>query len=148
MRNQKSRPVAEATDRRTKMRFRLHREMRFKLIENDIVIGSGVGVTIDMGSGGVAFLAANPMKADTFAEISIAWPVKLDDQCPVRLVTYGRVLRSDGPRAVCSIDKYEFRTQARTTRPSEPAVRVDPAFYRFVDSYRKVAVKSVAACGA
>jgi hypothetical protein len=122
--------------------------MRFKLIENDIVIGSGAGVTIDLGSGGVAFLAANPLKIDTFVEISISWPVKLDDQCPVRLVTYGKVLRCEGPRTVCSIDKYEFRTQARIMRAPEPVVRVDPAFYRFVDSYRKVAVKSVAACGA
>jgi len=148
MRNQKSKPVARATDRRAKMRFALHREVRFKLIENDIVIGSGAGMTIDMGSGGVALLAANRMKTDTFVEISISWPVKLDDQCPVRLVTYGRVLRCEGQRAVCSIDKYEFRTQARILRPSEPVVRVDPAFYRFVDSQRKVAVKSVAACGA
>ncbi len=148
MRKQKSKPVATATDRRAKMRFALHREMRFKLIENDIVIGSGAGVTIDMGSGGVAFLADKPMKTDTFVEISISWPVKLDDQCPVRLVTYGRVLRCGGQRVVCSIDKYEFRTQARIARPAEPMVRVDPAFYRFVDSYRKVAVKSATACGA
>jgi len=148
MRNQKSQPVVKATDRRAKMRFRLNREMRFKLIENDIVIGSGAGVTIDLGSGGVAFLAVNPLKIDTFVEISISWPVKLDDQCPVRLVTYGKVLRCEGPRTVCSIDKYEFRTQARVMRAPEPVVRVDPAFYRFVDSYRKVAVKSVAACGA
>ena len=148
MQNHKSKAVVRTTERRTKMRFALHREMLFKLIENDIVIGSGDGVTIDMGSGGVAFLAANPMKADTFVELSISWPVKLDDQCPVRLVTYGRVLRCEGQRAVCSIDKYEFRTRGRITRVTEAAVRVDPAFYRFVDSQRKVAVKSVAACGA
>ena len=147
MQNQKSRAVPAITERRTKMRFGLHREMRFKLIENDIVIDSGDGVTIDLGSGGVAFLVTRPMKNDTFIELSIAWPVKLDDKCPVRLVTYGRVLRSEGKRAVCSIDKYEFRTQARVARAPEPVVRVDPAFYRFVDSCRKVAVK-VAACGA
>ncbi|MGP8244779.1 MAG: hypothetical protein ACLQVN_09705 [Bryobacteraceae bacterium] len=148
MQNHKSTAVARTTERRTRTRFALHREMRFKLIENDIVIGSGEGVTIDMSSGGVAFLAANPLKTDTFIELSISWPVKLDDQCPVRLVTYGRLLRAEGRRAVCSIDRYEFRTRARVTRPLEPAVRVDPAFYRFVDSQRKVALKTAAACGA
>jgi hypothetical protein len=144
----KSKQVVSATDRRTKMRFALHREMRFKLIENDVVIDSGDGVTIDVGSGGVVFLAANPLKADTFIELSISWPVTLDDQCPVRLVTYGRVLRREGQRAVCSIDKYEFRTRGRITRVTEAAVRVDPAFYRFVDAYRKIGLKTVAACGA
>ena len=139
---------AKRTERRAKMRFTLHREIRFKLIENDIVIGSGHGASLDMGSGGVAFLAPNPMKTDTFIELLISWPVKLDDQCPVRLVTYGRVIRSEGLRAVCSIDKYEFRTQARVARPLEPVMRIDPAFYRFVDSYRRVAVKTGIACGA
>jgi hypothetical protein len=149
MQNQKQKPAAKAiSDRRAKMRFALHREMRFKLIEDDVVVGLGTGMTIDMCSGGVAFLAANPVKTDTFIELSISWPVKLDDQCPVRLVTYGRVLRCEGRRAVCTIDKYEFRTQGRVARTEEPVVRVDPAFYRFVDSYRKVAVKTAAACGA
>ena len=113
MQNHKSKAVATTTERRTKMRFALHRAMHFKLIENEIVIGSGDGVTVDMGSGGVAFLVANPLKTDCFIALSISWPVKLDDQCPVRLVTYGRVLHCEGKRAVCSIDQYEFRTRAR-----------------------------------
>ena len=134
-------------ERRGKMRFTLHRAMRFKLIENDIVIASGAGVTIDIGSRGVAFLALHPLKTDGFIELSISWPVKLDDQCPVRLVIYGRVLYRAGVRVACSADQYEFRTQARIARPPEGLVRIDAAFYRFLEANRRVGVKTAAACG-
>jgi hypothetical protein len=46
-------------------------------------------------------------------EFSVSWPVSLDDTCPLRLVARGRVVRSDGASAACTIDKFEFKTQSR-----------------------------------
>ncbi len=66
-----------------------------------------------MGSGGVAFSLGCNVAAGTFIELSISWPVQLDNGTPMRLVVFGRVLRSGDGVSACTVDKYEFRTQAR-----------------------------------
>jgi hypothetical protein len=100
-------------ERRAKFRFPLHRELRYKILEDEEVIQSGFGESIDMSSAGVSFQTERDLKPGAAVEVSISWPVLLDDSCPMRLVALGQVLRSNGGIAVCSIDKYEFRTQAR-----------------------------------
>src|SRR5215475_12605390 len=98
-------------ERRAKFRFPLRRELRYKVLEDEEVIQSGFGESIDMSSSGVAFQTERDLKAGAAVEVSISWPVLLDDSCPMRLVALGHVLRCSNGLAVCSIDKYEFRTQ-------------------------------------
>ena len=73
-------------ERRSKTRFPIHRELRYKLLEDDVVIESGMGETIDMASGGMAFQIERPLKVGAFVELSISWPVLLDDSCAMRLI--------------------------------------------------------------
>src|SRR5438552_1114345 len=103
----------EEHERRAKFRFPLRRELRYKVLEDEQVVQSGTGESLDMSSGGVAFQTERDLKAGAAVELSISWPVLLDDSCPMRLIAFGQVLRSSGGLSVCSIDKYEFRTQAR-----------------------------------
>ena len=105
--------LIRATDRRKKSRFPIRRELRYKLLADD-TMDSGTGQTINMGSGGIAFSIDHELKPDAFIELSISWPMLLDNTCPMRLIVFGRVLRSQSRKSVCNIDKYEFRTQART----------------------------------
>src|SRR6266567_4395907 len=114
----------KANDRRRKFRFGIQREIRYKLVEDGVLQASGTGNTLDMCSGGVAFSTEQALKPRAFAELSISWPILLHETCPMRLIVFGRILRSSGGVAVCSIDKYEFRTQARTVQPAT-AVRSD-----------------------
>ena len=58
-------------------------------------------------------------------------------RCPMRLIVFGRILRCTGRKAVCTIDKYEFRTQARTVQTT-PAIRADTMLQRWADGMRKV----------
>ena len=51
----------------------------------------------------------------------------------MRLVIFGRVLRSVGKRRACSIDKYEFRTQLRAI---QSPVRTDSNLERWADAFR------------
>jgi hypothetical protein len=104
-------------ERRSKHRFALERELRYKVLESQKVIMAGVGQTIDMSSGGVAFKTAEKSVAGfgpgTLIELSISWPVLLDSTCQMQLVVFGQVVRTRHGVVGCNIEKYEFRTQAR-----------------------------------
>jgi hypothetical protein len=44
-------------------------------------------------------------------ELSMTWPVLLNDTCPMKLMIYGCVIRSSERGAAIAIERYEFRTQ-------------------------------------
>ena len=131
-------------DRRSKSRFAIERDVRYKLAEDGVVVAAGSGQTIDMCSGGVAFVAEQPLTPGGFVELSISWPVLLDETCRMRFIVFGRILRCTGRRTVCTIDKYEFRTQGRTLQASITA-RGDGMLHRWADGMRKESLKSNAA---
>ena len=124
-----------------KSRFDIRRELRYKLLEAEKTVETGTGITLDIGSSGVAFLAGRQLPPGAFLELSISWPVLLNQSCPMRLNILGRVLRSDSERMVCSVDKYEFRTQARSC-PEAPAVRHDSMLQRWADTIRRGDLRS------
>jgi hypothetical protein len=41
------------------------------------------------------------------------WPVLLNESCPMKLMIYGCVIRSNEKGAAVAIERYEFRTQGR-----------------------------------
>src|SRR5689334_18895003 len=130
----------EIRDRRTKFRFPIRRELRFKLAEDGSPVEAGAGETVNLGSGGVAFQVDRMLKIDALVELSISWPILLDETCPMRLIVFGRVLRSVTGMAACSIDKYEFRTQSRSIR-NTVTVR-DSMLLRWADTQRKEQLKA------
>jgi PilZ domain len=123
-------------DRRSKVRFEMQRELRYKVTGDGMAAAAGIGQTINISSHGVAFVAEHAMVVGAFVELSIHWPVLLDDSCPMRLNVFGRVLRTSGKKAVCSIDKYEFRTAPRTFQ-ALPTVRADGMLQRWAEGVRK-----------
>jgi hypothetical protein len=54
----------------------------------------------------------------------------------MRLIVFGKVVRSGLHRSVCSVEKYEFRTQARTLQFAAPA-RQDGRLQRWAKEYEK-----------
>ena len=115
----------QENDRRAKHRFAIARELRFKVLDGERPATTGVGNTVDISSGGVAFETVTKLVPGSLMEISISWPVLLDDTCLMRLVVLGRVVRTRRQIVACTVDKYEFRTQARV--PQSPVRRtVDP----------------------
>ena len=130
-----------AVERRKKSRFPINRELRYKVLEGDTIVEFGTGTTLDMGSGGMAFVTEHQLMVGAFIELSISWPVLLEDSCPMRLIVFGRVVRSTGRQTACTVDKYEFRTQARTLRQIAP-VRNDSMLQRWADNIRKESLKA------
>ena len=133
--------VKKADERRSKYRFAMERDLRYKITGDGMPSASGAGQTINMCSEGVAFAAEHAMSAGTYVELSINWPVLLDDSCPMRLIIFGRVLRTSGRTTVTSINKYEFRTAARTFQ-AVAAVRSDGMLQRWADGMRKGVMKA------
>lgn len=131
-------------DRRSKFRFAMEREVRYKVAEEGVVVAAGSGQTVDICSGGVAFVTEQPLTPGGFVELSISWPVLLDETCPMRFIVFGRILRCNGCKAVSSIDKYEFRTSARTFQASVTP-RGDGMLHRWVEGVRKESLKVSAA---
>lgn len=129
-------PRIREVERRRKARFPICRDLRYKLIDHDVIVAEGEGETVNIGSGGVSFIAEQPLQTGTFVELSISWPAMLDENTRMRLVVYGRLLRSSHRTAVCTVDKYEFRTQARAANVEMP-IRRDGMFQRWVDDFRK-----------
>jgi len=123
-------------DRRSKWRFAVARELRYKLLEGDAIVATGTGQTIDISSNGVAFLGQHVLTPGAFVELSISWPVLLDDSCPMRLVVFGRVVRNVKFASACTIDKYEFRTQARVFREAPTPIRGDSMLRRWADAMK------------
>ena len=132
------------SDRRGKSRFKIRRELRYKLLHEGKVIDAGTGFTVDIGSGGVAFRSGRMFSAGECVELSISWPVLLEETCPMQLSVLGTVLRNDGQRSVCSVDRYEFRTQARLARNVPPA-RHDTVLQRWAETARREIPKASAA---
>jgi hypothetical protein len=130
-----------AVERRKKARFPLNREVRYKLLESDSIVETGMGTTFDMSSGGVAFVTEHELLVGSFIELSVSWPVLLEDSCPMRLIVFGRVVRSNGRLTACTVDKYEFRTQSRVPRPVA-TVRNDSMLQRWADNIRKESLKA------
>jgi hypothetical protein len=128
-------------ERRSKFRFAIQRDVRYKIAEDGVVVAAGSGQTINMGSSGVAFVTEQPLTPGGFVELSISWPMLLDETCRMRFIVFGRVLRCTGRKAVCTIDKYEFRTQARTFQPLA-TTRADRMLERWADGIRKENLKT------
>ena len=126
----------KAFDRRSKRRFAIRREMRYKLLRDQTVVEVGQGETIDIGSGGIAFTTESDAPAESYVELSISWPVLLDENCAMRLIIFGRVVRSESGRSACTIDKYEFRTQAKALRTTV-TVRNDSMLLRWAEGLRR-----------
>ena len=105
-------PLSEIScDRRSKRRYPISLPVQYKIMKNYLVIGTGSGTSLDLSSGGISFSSAEPLRVGSYLELSVSWPVLLNQSCPLKLVASGRVVRSDHKCTAMSLDRYEFRTQ-------------------------------------
>ena len=98
-------------ERRTKRRFQIDQEVRYKMLYGQRIAETGVGRTLNISSGGVWFSTENMLTSGMPVELSMTWPVLLNDSCPMKLMIYGCVVRSNERGAAVAIERYEFRTQ-------------------------------------
>jgi len=118
-------------ERRSKKRFVIEQEVRYKMLYGQRIAETGVGRTINISSGGVWFTTENVLTAGMPVELSMSWPVLLHDSCPMKLMIYGCVIRSSTKGAAVAIERYEFRTtSSKTFTQPQPQPVVE---YRFTN---------------
>ena len=98
-------------ERRIKRRFQIEQEVRYKMLYGQRIAETGTGKTRNISSGGLWFSTENILTAGMPVELSMTWPVLLNDSCPMKLMIYGCVVRSTDKGAAVAIERYEFRTQ-------------------------------------
>ncbi|MCU1234414.1 MAG: type pilus assembly PilZ [Candidatus Solibacter sp.] len=98
-------------ERRTKRRFTIDQEVKYKMLYGQRIAETGAGRTMNISSGGVWFTTENMLTSGMPVELSMNWPVLLNDSCPMKLMIYGCVVRSNEKGAAVAIERYEFRTQ-------------------------------------
>jgi len=101
-------------ERRTKRRFQIEQDIRYKMLYGQRIAETGAGKTMNISSGGVWFTTENMLTTGMPVELSLTWPVLLNDACPMKLMIYGCVIRSNEKGAAVAIERYEFRTQGRS----------------------------------
>jgi hypothetical protein len=121
-------------DRRSKRRFTMEREIKYRVLDQDRIIAVGIGKTFNLSSNGVAFATEHELPAQAFVELSIAWPALLENRCPLQLVGFGRVLRCANGRVAATIEQYEFRTLARAMAEGAWPSRSDVKLRRWAEA--------------
>jgi hypothetical protein len=97
-------------DRRHDRRYQIPLELRWKLIRRRKLLSSGEGQTLDISSGGILFDARRTMPEGLDIELSIAWPVLLNNVAAMQLVVSGRIVRANGNSIAIRTVQHEFRT--------------------------------------
>jgi hypothetical protein len=100
--------LQSSADRRINRRFALSLALRYKVTRRRRLIEMGSGRTVDISSGGAAFMTAHVLPPKAQAELWLEWPVPLNGH-PLRLLMQGRVVRSNDGLAAVKISRHEFR---------------------------------------
>lgn len=103
-------PDRVAGDRRRDRRYPVRLELSWKLIRRGQVLNAGVGVTLDISSGGILFDANRSLSLGADIELAVAWPVRLHDVTPLQLVVQGRVKRCYSRLVAVETAHQQFRT--------------------------------------
>lgn len=101
-------------ERRTKRRFQIEQDVRYKMLYGQRLAETGSGKTMNISSGGIWFTTEALLTSGMPIELSVTWPVLLNDSCPMKLMVYGCVVRSNERGAAVAIERYEFRTSGRS----------------------------------
>ena len=109
------------SERRHADRFPIEREVRYRVLNKRGGDEAGDGKTVNMSSAGILFTTDSMVLPGRRLEIAVNWPAQLNNQCALKLVARGRVVRFEGGRAAMEIQQYEFRTAA-TAEPAAAAV--------------------------
>jgi hypothetical protein len=112
-------------ERRVGSFFPIEQDVRYKILYGRHITETRLGRTWKISSTAVWFTTETMLPVGLPVELSMRWPVLLNDSCPLKLVIYGCVLGSTDNGAALGIERYEFRTQGsgRLRQPaSQPAV--------------------------
>ena len=98
-------------EKRKSNRFPVHQGIQYRDIDPQQGKSAGGGLTLDMSGSGIRISTQEPIPIGRILEVSVDWPVRLDETCPLKVVLVGRVVRCEADWVALSILRYEFRTR-------------------------------------
>lgn len=107
------------TERRNNARFPCRLAISYQTLEHPVLSGQGSSETLNISSKGILFASDEKFQPGQMLQVSLDWPVRLENQVPLKLVAEGRIVRNSGGQTAMTIEKYEFRTR-RTPAPRVP----------------------------
>lgn len=100
-------------DRRAKTRYPIECDLEYRIFRGRADFRIGTGQTINISSDGLLFYTREELTQGSGIELTLNWPVTLDDRIPLTLRLKGSVVRSEGDRAAAQINSHEFRLGRR-----------------------------------
>jgi hypothetical protein len=110
----------EPLDRRNKRRFTIELAVQYRVPAKNCPAQFCTGRTVNISSSGIWFTTEAPLCTNLPLELSVSWPARLNGVCPLKLVIFGTVVRSDEGGAALAIKRHEFRTRALWNHNSLP----------------------------
>ena len=103
-------------------------DLHYQVLSDGRPVETGSGRTTRFGSRRVVFTAEPALQVAARLQVSVAWPVLLDDRVKLQLIIEGRVLGVDGDRVTLGVVKYHFRTRGLSIAANsrEPCARPMP----------------------
>ena len=103
-------------------------DLHYQVLSDGRPVETGSGRTTRFGSHRVVFIAEPALEVAARLQVSVAWPVLLDDRVKLQLIIEGRVIGVDGDRVTVGVVKYHFRTRGLSIAANsrEPCARPMP----------------------
>jgi hypothetical protein len=98
-------------EKRRSNRFPVRQGIQYLAIDPGQGKSAGGGLTLDMSGSGIRISIQERIPIGRILEVSVDWPVRLNETCPLKVVLIGRVVRCEADWAALSILRYEFRTR-------------------------------------
>jgi hypothetical protein len=98
-------------ERRAHMRYPCRLCVSWRTLDPPLRRGESMIGTLNISSKGVLFSSAEQFERGCILEVTLDWPVRLNQQVPLKLVIQGHVLRSTDGCTAMRITHYEFRTR-------------------------------------
>ena len=96
--------------RRKSHRFPIQLDVRFRTLGRRPESLSGTGKTINISSSGVLFTSPYEIPVGTRIEVSMRWPVELNEKCGFNLLGRGRTVRHAKGQVAVRVEEWHFRT--------------------------------------
>lgn len=102
-------PSMRRLERRVDFRYRFDQPLRSSFVQRGSAC-LGAGHTVELGAGGVLFLAECPPPDGSKVELQLTWPFLVQDVCAVVLVIQGTVVRNDPRGTAVRMQHFSFQT--------------------------------------
>ena len=100
-------------ERRSRSRYTIELEVRWKLLDPNGPLDSGFGRTLNLSPSGILFDAGRNLSVGQKVYLAISWPILLNDATRLQLTVEGSIVRTQGNRIAIHLLRHEFRTAYR-----------------------------------